>query len=149
MSSPAAVSRLQKSQPRTTGHGLSCQRRSVSRVSLTPWFQTSSLTLITPSGSADRPRGLSRGIGLLPLEDSQVVGQALGRDLGARIAHALHPATVHEREPALMLVASPLGRDGEALPHRLELAPGADKEADPGAHALYRQEVARLARRVV
>src|SRR5436190_12582697 len=122
MSSPSAVRTLQKSQPRSTGHGSSLQRRSVVRVSLSPWFQTTSLTLITSLGSARRRLGLSRAMALLLLEDPQVVRQALGGYLGAGVTHPLHALLVHEGEPALVLVARPLRRDAEALPHRLELA---------------------------
>src|SRR3954464_856029 len=64
------------------------------------------------------------------LEQAQVVGQALGGRLGDRIAHALAPARVHQRDVGDVLLGHALGRDAVALPQRPQLRPRPEHEAD-------------------
>src|SRR5437762_2860754 len=101
MSRPTAVTTLQKSQPRSTGHGSSRQLSRVARVSWIPCRQTSSFTLIPPEIGRPPSSVERRRRKLFALEDPQVVRQALRRDLGPRVADALHPAPVDQRHPTL------------------------------------------------
>src|SRR5438045_4661600 len=77
---------------------------------------------------------------LLALEQAHVVGQALGRDLGARIADPLEAARVHQRDARLVLHGWELGLHGKALPERLQLLAGAEHEVDPAERVGARQE---------
>src|SRR4051812_7283552 len=97
-----AVARLHPTPPRSTGHGSAFQRRSVALVASMPWTSTSSfvfmpLSVIGSGGPPAEP--------LFPLEQREVVSQALRRDLLLRVADPLEAALVDQHESREVLLA--------------------------------------------
>src|SRR3954469_17285805 len=144
-SSVVAVSRLQPTHARSTGHGSAFQRRRVALVAAMPCTSTSSFVFIARwiIGSSSRLRQW------LPLlEQPDVVREPLRRDLLRRVADPLEAALVDQHEPREVLLARLLRGGVVALPQRAQLRLAAEHPAQPARDALLGVEAVDALRRV-